>query len=305
MLRALVVAFVLANLAFFVWTQGWLDGLVGVRASGDREPERLARQVHPDSVRIASAAPANGAAAPASGAGDAADAVAANGGPTTVGLDGAAGPAGTATGTTSSATSSTSSSTSSGTSAAPSSSTPTGTRAGSAPTGADAVLVGADLPRPAQDSCLQAGPFSDAQLRNAQTYLRGLVPAQTTTTVETIEPGTWIVYMGRFANREALTKKEDELKRRKLVFDEFGEATELGLGLSLGRYSSPDSAAAALEAFGALGVHTARVTMLRPARTLHRVRIEHADSALAGRLTALQASELGAGFVPCLEPTSH
>jgi hypothetical protein len=65
MLRALVLALVLANVVFFAWTLGWLDGLVGLKASGDREPERLARQVNPDSVVLLAAAPAAAASAPA------------------------------------------------------------------------------------------------------------------------------------------------------------------------------------------------------------------------------------------------
>src|SRR5947207_14910769 len=52
MLRALVVLLIVANLGFWAWTQGWLDDVVGVRASGDREPERLAHQVRPEAVRI-------------------------------------------------------------------------------------------------------------------------------------------------------------------------------------------------------------------------------------------------------------
>jgi hypothetical protein len=52
MLRAVVIALVLANAAFFAWTQGWLDNVVGVRAIGDREPERLLRQVRPETIRI-------------------------------------------------------------------------------------------------------------------------------------------------------------------------------------------------------------------------------------------------------------
>jgi hypothetical protein len=52
MLRALVLLLVLANLAFFAWTQGWIDDLVGVRAIGQREPERLDQQVRPEAVRI-------------------------------------------------------------------------------------------------------------------------------------------------------------------------------------------------------------------------------------------------------------
>ena len=69
MLRAAVLALLLANLAFFAWTQGWLDSVVGVRSIGDREPERLLRQVHPERIRVlpplASSAAAGAATAPA------------------------------------------------------------------------------------------------------------------------------------------------------------------------------------------------------------------------------------------------
>lgn len=52
MLRALLAVLVVANLAFFAYTRGTLDSLLGVRALGDREPERLARQVRPQSIRL-------------------------------------------------------------------------------------------------------------------------------------------------------------------------------------------------------------------------------------------------------------
>ena len=68
MLRALVLALLVANLCFWAWTQGWLDGVVGLRASGDREPERLGRQVRPESVRILPPAAAASAASTADGA---------------------------------------------------------------------------------------------------------------------------------------------------------------------------------------------------------------------------------------------
>lgn len=63
MLRVVIAVLVLLNVAFFAWTQGWLDGLVGVRAQGDREPERLARQVNPESVVLLASAPAASASA--------------------------------------------------------------------------------------------------------------------------------------------------------------------------------------------------------------------------------------------------
>jgi hypothetical protein len=52
MLRWLVALLLGANLVFFAWSQGWLDSVVGVRATGDRELERLALQVRPDVVRV-------------------------------------------------------------------------------------------------------------------------------------------------------------------------------------------------------------------------------------------------------------
>ncbi|MEO8059796.1 MAG: SPOR domain-containing protein [Burkholderiales bacterium] len=52
MLRLLLLLLITANLGFYSWTQGWLDGVVGIRATGDREPERLARQLRPEAVVI-------------------------------------------------------------------------------------------------------------------------------------------------------------------------------------------------------------------------------------------------------------
>jgi hypothetical protein len=75
MLKWLVMVLLAVNLAFFAWTQGALDGVVGARALGDREPGRLALQVRPDSVVIlspkavaAEASAASSAASSASGA---------------------------------------------------------------------------------------------------------------------------------------------------------------------------------------------------------------------------------------------
>jgi hypothetical protein len=54
MLRALVLLLLLLNGLFFSWTRGWLDGVTGIRATGDREPERLAAQVHPERITLLS-----------------------------------------------------------------------------------------------------------------------------------------------------------------------------------------------------------------------------------------------------------
>jgi hypothetical protein len=54
MLRALVVVLMLANLAFYGWTQGWLTDALGLSSEGDREPQRLSAQVDPAALRVLS-----------------------------------------------------------------------------------------------------------------------------------------------------------------------------------------------------------------------------------------------------------
>ena len=51
MLRALVVVLVLANLAFWAWSAGALEGL-GLAPTSERDPGRLGQQVRPEAVRV-------------------------------------------------------------------------------------------------------------------------------------------------------------------------------------------------------------------------------------------------------------
>ena len=221
MLRILVAALLAANLAFFAWSQGWLDDIVGVRSIGDREPERMARQVNPELVRVL-------------------------------------------------------------------------------PVG-DAALTGAAA-GPTTATCLEAGPFNDTDAAIAQTAAQLALPAAGVTDVKTDKPGLWIVYMGRYANREALTKKEDELKRRKLDYEEVRDNAALAPGLSLGRFDTPTAAAAALEQFAQQGIRTARVAELAPASNTHMLRIVAADAALAAQAMSIKLGALGKGFAVCAKP---
>lgn len=61
MLRAAVVALLLANGLFFGWARGWLAPALPPPHSGQREPERLAAQLNPERV-VALPAPAASAA---------------------------------------------------------------------------------------------------------------------------------------------------------------------------------------------------------------------------------------------------
>jgi hypothetical protein len=54
MLRALVVFLMLANAAFYSWTQGWLTDVLGLSPDGDREPQRLSAQIDPTALQVLS-----------------------------------------------------------------------------------------------------------------------------------------------------------------------------------------------------------------------------------------------------------
>ncbi len=66
MLRALVAALLLANLLFFAWARGWLSPAVPLPHQGEREPERLAAQLRPETIRIVTPQAASAAAVAAS-----------------------------------------------------------------------------------------------------------------------------------------------------------------------------------------------------------------------------------------------
>lgn len=70
MLRALVLALLAANLAWFAWAQGWLEGWLPAPGDADqREPHRLGLQEQPQSITVTplrGGVAAPGAAGPAS-----------------------------------------------------------------------------------------------------------------------------------------------------------------------------------------------------------------------------------------------
>ncbi len=218
MLRLFVLTLVLANLGFYAWRQGMLDGVVGMRAQGDREPDRLQRQVRPDTIRVLP------------------------------------------------------------------------------PVAATVAVAVADTP----PACLEAGPYTPAQISAAESVLQTVLPAGSWSSLKTETPPVWILYMGKYPNREALQKKADELRRLKISFDEVHNVPELNDGLALGRYSSKANAEKALADLNQRGVRTARVAQLSPAVVSHSLRVERADATLQSRLAGLRAEALlGKPFAVC------
>ena len=217
MFRWIVMLLLLANGLFYAWSRGWLDDATGLRARGDREPERLLKQVRPESVRVVTA-----------------QAVAA------------------------------------------------------AASAAEARLA-----------CLQAGPFSNDSIAAAESALSTTLPSGTWVRRSTDLPSRWIVYMGRYANREALQKKGQELSRIRVNFEALNAPPELAPGLALGRYADRESAEAALTQLAQRGVQTARVLELAKGSSVHVLRVERANADLAAKVSGLRLDALGRGFAAC------
>lgn len=228
MLRLAVIVLLLANAGYYAWSQGWLHswGLAPVEQS---EPQRLAQQIRPETLRILQAretppvAPSAASEATVSPAPSPAPAPAA---------------------TTASAT-----------------------------------------------VCLQAGTLDQRQADAVRTAAAAL-PQGSWKLESTPIPGRWMVYMGRFADDEALDKKRAELRARKVPFDRPNNST-LEPGLSLGRFATEEAAQRALTTLSNQGVRTARVVVERAEAPGFTLRLPALDSATRAQVETQLRPALG------------
>lgn len=263
MLRWLVLALLLGNLGYYAWSQGMLRHL-GMVPVEQAEPQRLAQQIAPQALNIVgqggapAAAPASvPAPAPEPAPTDNASAApaAAPGLPASQALAASAAPA----------------------VPAPSASAP--------------AVAAAPASAPAPGICLQAGVFDDAQA-DAWRKAAAALPEGSWVLDRARLPGRWMVYMGRFADDEALDKKRAELRARKVPFDRPNNPT-LEPGLSLGRFSSEEAAQRALTTLGNQGVRTARVVVERAEAPGFTLRLPALDSATRAQVETQLRPALG------------
>jgi hypothetical protein len=269
MLRALVLVLFLVNAAFYAWTQGWLNGVVGVRPDAQHEAQRLQQQQHADQVLVVAPGSAvqtgrkaQATPAPASEAASATDAASAA-------------------------------------SEAESATMPTGSNAASS---AQASVASAAASTPIAQAkapiCVEAGPFVAAEWPAAEAEVKRLLPTGHWTTQAVTVAGLWLVYMGPYEG-DQLERKQAELRRIKgLNFEEVRTPTNLAQGLSLGRYNREDEANQALTQVRNRGVRTARVVNVRTPMAMQILRVPAADEAQQVKLSGLKLPP-GKGFVAC------
>ena len=246
MLRLAALLLLLVNLLLLALHAGLLPGWLGRPAgAGQREPERLARQVNPGALQLRVPAAASAASLPASAAPAAA--------------------------------------------AAPAS-----------------AVVALSSPAASADAsaaaCLEAGPFDSASTAVAELSLQEAgVPAGAWVRSGAAAASAYLVYMGRYADADALARKRDELRQLAVPAYPVDASSGLQPGLSLGRHASAEAAEAAMAALAQRGVRTARVVSVASASTAGTVlRLPAADVALQARVVGLRLPG-GPGFRPCAD----
>lgn len=146
--------------------------------------------------------------------------------------------------------------------------------------------------------CLQAGLFTDEQASALRTRLDASLPSGSWTLEPGTNPGRWIIYMGRYANDEALNKKRAELRQRGITFEPLQNQT-LNPGLSLAHFTSEAAADAELERFAQRGVRTAKVLQELPETHGQRLKLAAADAQLLAQLEPLKPALAGKTLETC------
>ncbi len=146
--------------------------------------------------------------------------------------------------------------------------------------------------------CLQAGPLDEGQAQAVRQTLQTALPANAWELMMTEEPARWIVYMGKYANAQALVAKRAELSARNLKYEPVGNPA-LEPGLSLGGFASQQEADAALLALSQRGVRTAKVVQEKAESRAWLLKLAAVDESMKPQIDELKALLAGKALRSC------
>jgi hypothetical protein len=145
--------------------------------------------------------------------------------------------------------------------------------------------------------CLASAPVDDATAAGLRRLLAAW-PAGSWSLEPAVDPARWIIYMGKYANAEAVERKKSELRQRAISFEPVANAS-LEPGLSLGGFTSQAAANEQLSALAGRGVRTARVVQERAEQRGLALRLPSVDEALRAKLADLRPALGGQPLRPC------
>lgn len=154
------------------------------------------------------------------------------------------------------------------------------------------------LAEKAPKECVQVGPFSKTELPALQIALTATFPVGAWQLEDIDVPARWIVYMGKFANQEGLSKKRDELSARRITTVGLLNP-ELAPGLVLGAFASQAEAEEDLARLGTRGIRTARVVQEFPPSLETHLKLPAVTAELKQRLSDIKPALGGHQLKSC------
>ena len=159
----------------------------------------------------------------------------------------------------------------------------------------------AATPDPATSSpveCLQAGLFNETQTAALRIRLQNALPAGSWVLESSVEPARWMIYMGKYANADALEKKHGELRQLGVNFEPVNNLA-LKPGLSLGTFATQAESEAELARIAKRGVRTAQVIQERPEVRGQKLRLASVNAALKAQLDPIRDQLEGKTLETC------
>ena len=150
----------------------------------------------------------------------------------------------------------------------------------------------------AHRECLMAGPFDDMQAGALRHALESALAPGTWQLDPVRVPARWIVYMGKFASAEGLSKKKEELFAMRLTPQSLINPA-LEIGLSLGAFDSQEAANAELAKLNLRGIRTARVVQEYPEGQQTQLKLPALTNELKVRLNDIKAALAGKSLHNC------
>jgi hypothetical protein len=128
--------------------------------------------------------------------------------------------------------------------------------------------------------CSETPPLDDARFAALkQALAKAGVPADAIAERRQPQGGSWMVYLGRFADSQAWQQKADELGKLDVKFERVNTPATLAPGLALGHFTSSADAAKKLDELTKHGVHGARVVTLAQPTVLRHLQVRATDPA--------------------------
>jgi hypothetical protein len=151
----------------------------------------------------------------------------------------------------------------------------------------------------APKECLLAGPFDEAQTTVLRRALESALESGNWQFDTVTVPARWIVYMGKFANADAMAKKRAELAVMNIVPQALANP-DLELGFSLGGFDTQAAANTELaRLMSQRGIRTAKVVQERAEGPQHQLKLPALTAEQKARLNDLRPALAGRPLRPC------